>query len=55
MSERRACSVLAANRKMIRYTAPPPTEKQFRERLRDLANERQRFGYRSVFILLRRK
>ena len=55
MSERRACSVLAADRKMIRYTSQRPTEKELRERLRDLANERRRFGYRRLFILLRRE
>ena len=55
MSERRACSVLAADRKMIRYTSRRPPETELRERLRDLANERRRFGYRRLFILLRRE
>lgn len=51
MSERRACSVIAVDRKMIRYHScrSPETE------LRDLANERRRFGYRRLFILLRRE
>ena len=55
MSERRACSVLAADRKMIRYTSRRPPQTELRERLRDLANERRRFGYRRLFILLRRE
>jgi len=55
MSERRACSVLAADRKMIRYVSRRPPETELRERLRDLANERRRFGYRRLFILLRRE
>ena len=55
MSERRACSVLAADRKMIRYISRRPPETELRERLRDLANERRRFGYRRLFILLRRE
>ena len=55
MSERRACSVLAADRKMIRYASRRPPETELRERLRDLANERRRFGYRRLFILLRRE
>ena len=55
MSERRACSVLAADRKMIRYRSRRPPETELRERLRDLANERRRFGYRRLFILLRRE
>jgi putative transposase len=55
MSERRACSVLAADRKMIRYTSRRPPETELRGKLRDLANERRRFGYRRLFILLRRE
>ena len=55
MSERRACTVLAADRKMIRYASRRPPETELRERLRDLANERRRFGYRRLFILLRRE
>jgi putative transposase len=55
MSERRACSVIAADRKMIRYRSRRPPETELRARLRDLANERRRFGYRRLFILLRRE
>jgi putative transposase len=54
-SERRACSVLAADRKMIHYRSRRPPKTELRERLRDLANERRRFGYRRLFILLRRE
>ena len=53
ISERRACSVLAADRKMIRYASWRPPETEIRERLRDLDNECRRFGYRRLFILLR--
>ena len=55
MSERRACSVIAADRKMIRYCSRRPPEPALRARLRDLANERRRFGYRRLFILLRQE
>lgn len=55
MSERRACSVIAAGRKMIRYRSRRPPETALRARLRELANERRRFGYRRLFILLRRE
>ena len=55
MSERRACSVIDADRKMIRYQSRRPPETQLREQLRSLANERRRFGYRRLFILLRRE
>ncbi|MDB5556026.1 MAG: family transposase, partial [Rhizobium sp.] len=53
MSERRACTLVAADRKMIRYRSKRPPETELRARLRDLANQRRRFGYRRLFILLR--
>jgi putative transposase len=55
MSERRACAVIEADRKMIRYRSRRPPETGLRCRLRELANERRRFGYRRLFILLRRE
>ncbi|TPL78845.1 IS3 family transposase [Mesorhizobium sp. B2-3-13] len=55
LSERRACSFVGADRKMIRYQSRRPPETELRGRLRDLANERRRFGYRRLFILLRRE
>ncbi|MER9197250.1 IS3 family transposase [Mesorhizobium australicum] len=55
LSERRACSFVCADRKMIRYQSRRPPETELRGRLRDLANERRRFGYRRLFILLRRE
>lgn len=55
LSERRACSFVGADRKMIRYRSCRPPETELRGRLRDLANERRRFGYRRLFILLRRE
>jgi transposase InsO family protein len=53
MSERRACTLVAADRKMIRYRSRRPPDVELRARLRDLANQRRRFGYRRLFILLR--
>jgi transposase InsO family protein len=55
MSERRACSLIAADRTMIRYRSRRPPETALRTRLRELANQRRRFGYRRLFILLRRE
>jgi putative transposase len=54
MSERRACKVIKADRRMVRYQSRRPPDTQLRERLRSLANERRRFGYRRLFIMLRR-
>jgi transposase InsO family protein len=53
MSERRACSLVAADRKMVRYRSRRPPDTALRARLRELANERRRFGYRRLFIMLR--
>ena len=53
LSERRACSIVGADRKMIRYRSRRPPGTELRTQLRDLANARRRFGYRRLFILLR--
>ena len=55
MSERRACILVSADRKMIRYRSCRPPDVELRIRLRDLANQRRRFGYRRLFILLRKQ
>jgi putative transposase len=54
MSERRACRVVGADRKSVRYRSTRPDDADLRERLRSLAAERRRFGYRRLHILLRR-
>ncbi len=40
---------------MLRYRSHRAPDTALRGRLRDLANERRRFGYRRLFVLLRRK
>jgi len=55
LSERRACSFVGADRTMIRYRFRRPPDTELRTRLRDLAHERRRFGYRRLFVLLRRE
>ena len=55
LSERRACSIVGADRTMVRYRSRRPPDTELRAQLRDLANERRRFGYRRLFILLRRE
>ncbi len=55
MSERRACSVIGADRTSVRYRSCRPDDVELRGRLRDLANARRRFGYRRLFVLLRRE
>ena len=55
MSERRACRVIDADRKSVRYRSTRDDDAGVREKLRDLANQRRRFGYRRLHILLRRE
>jgi transposase InsO family protein len=55
LSERRACQIAGADRKMVRYRPRRAPDTVLRCRLRDLANERRRFGYRRLFVLLRRE
>ena len=54
MSERRACSIIGADRKNVRYRSRRDDDTDLRDRLRELARERRRFGYRRLHILLRR-
>ncbi|NCP24493.1 MAG: IS3 family transposase [Erythrobacter sp.] len=55
MSERRACRVIDADRKSVRYRSTRGDDAALREKLRELANQRRRFGYRRLHILLRRE
>lgn len=55
LSERRACRIIGADRKMVRYRSQCAPDTVLRGRLRELANERRRFGYRRLFVLLRRE
>ncbi|MEZ5687481.1 MAG: IS3 family transposase [Caenibius sp.] len=55
MSERRACRVIDADRKSVRYRSTRDDDAELREKLRELANQRRRFGYRRLHILLRRE
>ena len=55
MSERRACQVVGADRKMVRYTSRRQSDAPLRDRLKALAQERRRFGYRRLHVLLRRE
>lgn len=55
LSERRACQIAGADRKTVRYQSQRRPDPALRGRLRDLANERRRFGYRRLFVLLRRE
>lgn len=54
-SQRRACGLVGLEPKTYRYTSTRPDDDAVRQRLRELALERRRFGYRRLHILLRRE
>ena len=53
MSERRACRVIGVDRTSVRYQGSSPDDDVLRGRLKELAAERRRFGYRRLHVLLR--
>jgi putative transposase len=54
-SQRRACSVIGLAPKTYRYASLRSDDLEVRARLKTLAGERRRFGYRRLHILLRRE
>jgi len=55
VSERRACTMIGTCRMTVRYRSKRPDDSPLRERMKALAHERRRFGYRRLHILLRRE
>ncbi len=55
LSERRACKLVGMTRSSYRYAVRRQEPGGLRERLRGLAQERCRFGYRRLTVLLRRE
>ena len=55
MSERRACRTIGCVRMTVRYRCCRPDDAELRQRLRALAHERRRFGYRRLHVLLQRE
>jgi putative transposase len=52
VSERRACSAVGVDRSSIRYRQRRPDDAALRLRIRELAGQRRRFGYRRLHYLL---
>ncbi len=55
MSERRACKTLGCCRMTVRYKAIRSEDSALRDRMKAIAHERRRFGYRRLHVLLRRE
>ena len=54
-SQRRACGLVGMEPKTFRYASRRPDDAETRQRLRALAGERRRFGYRRLHVLLARE
>ncbi len=54
MSERRACKAIGCNRMTFQYRPTRPDDRDLRERMKVIAHERRRFGYRRIRDLLKR-
>jgi putative transposase len=55
ITERRACLILGSDRSVIRYRPRQANDAALRDRLKELATERRRFGYRRLKVLLDRE
>lgn len=54
-SERRACRLVGIDPRVHRYRSARPDDAGLRTRLRELAAERRRFGYRRLHLLVERE
>jgi putative transposase len=54
-SQRRACRLVGTARSTVRYSGRRRDDVVLRDRLRELAAQRPRFGYRRLHVLLRRE
>jgi putative transposase len=55
LSQRRACDLAGIDPRVYRYRSRRLDDEALRVRLRELASERRRFGYRRLHILLKRE
>lgn len=55
VSERRACRAIGVHRAMVRYQHRKETQFPLRQRIKELAAVRVRYGYRRIHVLLRRE
>ncbi len=54
-SQRRACRLVGLHPKTYRYASTRPDDGALRARLKELASQRRRFGYRRLGLLLARQ
>ena len=54
-SQRRACRLVGLHPKTYRYVTKRSGDEELRRRLRELASQRRRFGYRRLGLMLERQ
>ena len=54
-SQRRACSLMGANRSTVRYSMQKQGDNELKEEIKGIAYEKRRFGYRRIQMLLLRR
>jgi putative transposase len=55
VSQRRACQVVGCCRMTVRYASVKPDDTVLRDRMKAIAHERRRFGYRRIHTMLKRE
>lgn len=55
ISERKACQLVGVNRSTVRYKVQKHDDSELNEKIRKIAYERKRFGYRRIHMLLKRE
>ena len=55
MGVTRACGLIGISRSLYRYDAKRPADQDLQERLCELAAQKRRYGYRRLYVLLRRE
>lgn len=55
ISERRACQLVGAQRSLVRYRSKKADDTKLIERIKEIAFEKRRFGYRRIHVLLKRE
>ena len=55
VSERRACATVFLHRSVYRYLDQPRDDRAVRQRMKEIAETRVRYGFQRLHILLRRE
>ena len=55
LSERRACGLAGANRSTVRYSSKRSKKKLLEKKIKEIALENRRYGYRRIHRVLRRQ